>query len=161
MGEKNVFTIAQAEKFPLELGRMPKKVQKAYLRTILPILGKTPDQPDPPRIKRLNGYKALWRMRVSDNYRLVYRVDRAELCVTMLMIDHRAKIYDRLGAKVWNLYFLVPTGRGQFVSDISPVEYDDVLEELSRIQLRYQGKMIVNAKCAPHYVKHLFETDPS
>jgi MoaA/NifB/PqqE/SkfB family radical SAM enzyme len=28
--------------------------------------------------------------------------------------------HDRLGAKVWNLYFLVPTGRGQFVSDITP-----------------------------------------
>ena len=28
--------------------------------------------------------------------------------------------HDGLGAKVWNLYFLVPTGRGQFVSDITP-----------------------------------------
>ena len=28
--------------------------------------------------------------------------------------------HDRLAAKVWNLYFLVPTGRGQFVSDITP-----------------------------------------
>ncbi len=31
--------------------------------------------------------------------------------------------YSRLAAKVWNLYFLVPTGRGQFVSDISPAQY--------------------------------------
>ena len=28
--------------------------------------------------------------------------------------------HERLAAKVWNLYFLVPTGRGQFVSDITP-----------------------------------------
>jgi MoaA/NifB/PqqE/SkfB family radical SAM enzyme len=28
--------------------------------------------------------------------------------------------HDRLAAKVWNLYFLVPTGRGQFVSDMTP-----------------------------------------
>ena len=34
--------------------------------------------------------------------------------------------YERLAAKVWNLYFLVPTGRGQFVSDITPTQYDDV-----------------------------------
>ena len=27
--------------------------------------------------------------------------------------------YERLSAKVWNLYFLVQTGRGQFVSDIT------------------------------------------
>ncbi len=69
--------------------------------------------------------------------------------------------HDELGAKVWNLYFLVQTGRGQFVSDISPAEYDGVLAELSTIQQRYQGRMVVNAKCAPHYVKHLFETDPA
>ena len=31
--------------------------------------------------------------------------------------------HDRLAAKVWNLYFLVPTGRGQFVSDITPAQY--------------------------------------
>ena len=31
--------------------------------------------------------------------------------------------HERLGAKVWNLYFLVPTGRGQFVSDMTPAQY--------------------------------------
>ena len=31
--------------------------------------------------------------------------------------------HERLAAKVWNLYFLVPTGRGQFVSDITPEQY--------------------------------------
>ena len=66
-----------------------------------------------------------------------------------------------LAATVWNLYFLVQTGRGQFVSDLSPGEYDGVLGELSRIQTRYAGRMLVNAKCAPHYVKHLFEEDPA
>jgi radical SAM protein with 4Fe4S-binding SPASM domain len=60
---------------------------------------------------------------------------------------------DRLAAKVWNLYFLVPTGRGQFVSDISPAQYDDVLASLYRIQRKYAGRMLVNAKCAPHYIK--------
>jgi radical SAM protein with 4Fe4S-binding SPASM domain len=68
--------------------------------------------------------------------------------------------WDALGAKVWNLYFLVPTGRGQFVSDIAPGEYDGVLRELSRIQTKYAGRMICNAKCAPHYVKQLFEENP-
>lgn len=65
-----------------------------------------------------------------------------------------------LGAHVWNLYFLVQTGRGQFVSDISPAEYDEVLAELSRVQKAYSGRMVVNAKCAPHYVKRLLEEDP-
>jgi radical SAM protein with 4Fe4S-binding SPASM domain len=65
--------------------------------------------------------------------------------------------HDRLAAKVWNLYFLVPTGRGQFVSDLSPAQYDDVLASLYRLQRKYQGRMLVNAKCAPHYIKTVLE----
>jgi radical SAM protein with 4Fe4S-binding SPASM domain len=65
--------------------------------------------------------------------------------------------HDRLAAKVWNLYFLVPTGRGQFVSDITPAQYDDVLGSLYRIQRKYDRRMLVNAKCAPHYIKTVLE----
>ena len=68
--------------------------------------------------------------------------------------------YEKMSAKVWNLYFLVQTGRGQFVSDIEPDEYDRVLATLHELQERYRDRMIVNAKCAPHYVKTVFERDP-
>src|SRR5262245_10215771 len=68
--------------------------------------------------------------------------------------------HDTLAAKVWNLYFLVPTGRGAFVSDIAPDAYDRILEGLNRFQRHYAGRMLVNAKCAPHYVKTLIEQDP-
>jgi radical SAM protein with 4Fe4S-binding SPASM domain len=64
--------------------------------------------------------------------------------------------HERLRANVWNLYFLVPTGRGQFVSDITPAQYDEVLTALARLQRRYAGRMLVNAKCAPHFVRTLF-----
>ena len=65
--------------------------------------------------------------------------------------------YERLSAKVWNLYFLVPTGRGQFVSDMTPSQYDEVLGSLYRIQKKYASRMLVNAKCAPHYIKTVLE----
>ncbi|HKQ96751.1 MAG TPA: radical SAM protein [Candidatus Polarisedimenticolia bacterium] len=65
--------------------------------------------------------------------------------------------HERLRARVWNLYFLVPTGRGQFVSDIAPEEYDGILATLARLQRDYAGKMIVNAKCAPHFIKTVLE----
>ena len=73
--------------------------------------------------------------------------------------------HDRLAAKVWNLYFLVPTGRGQFVSDMTSAQYDDVLASLYQIQRKYSGRMLVNAKCAPHFIKTVLEhagdeTDP-
>ncbi len=65
--------------------------------------------------------------------------------------------HERLAAKVWNLYFLVPTGRGQFVSDMTPAQYDEVLASLYRIQRTYDRRMLVNAKCAPHYIKTVLE----
>jgi radical SAM protein with 4Fe4S-binding SPASM domain len=65
--------------------------------------------------------------------------------------------HDQLAAKVWNLYFLVPTGRGQFVSDITAAQYDEVLASLYRIQRKYDRRMLVNAKCAPHYIKTVLE----
>ena len=65
--------------------------------------------------------------------------------------------HERLAAKVWNLYFLVPTGRGQFVSDMTPEQYDEVLASLYLIQRKYSGRMLVNAKCAPHYIKTVLE----
>lgn len=69
--------------------------------------------------------------------------------------------HERLAAKVWNLYFLVPTGRGQFVSDMTPAQYDDVLASLYRIQRKYERRMLVNAKCAPHYIRTVLENFPA
>ena len=68
--------------------------------------------------------------------------------------------YERLAAKVWNLYFLVPTGRGQFVSDMTPAQYDEVLASLYRIQRKFDRRMLVNAKCAPHFIKTVLENAP-
>jgi radical SAM protein with 4Fe4S-binding SPASM domain len=70
--------------------------------------------------------------------------------------------HHELAAKVWNLYFLVPTGRGAHVSDLDAADYDRVLAELHLLQKRYAGRMLVNAKCAPHYVRLLQgEAEPS
>jgi radical SAM protein with 4Fe4S-binding SPASM domain len=68
--------------------------------------------------------------------------------------------HDQLGAKVWNLYFLVPTGRGEYVSDLEPADYDAVLEGLHHLQRRFEGRMLINAKCAPHHVRTALAHDP-
>jgi radical SAM protein with 4Fe4S-binding SPASM domain len=36
---------------------------------------------------------------------------------------------------------------------MTAAEYDEVLASLYRIQRKYTGRMLVNAKCAPHYIK--------
>lgn len=62
-----------------------------------------------------------------------------------------------LGAKVFNLYFLVRTGRGKTVMDITPAQYEAMLSTLFELQAKYRGKMLVAAKCAPHYKRVIYE----
>lgn len=64
-----------------------------------------------------------------------------------------------LGARVFNLFFLVCTGKGQELTDITPQQYDQALHQLYTIQKNYQGKMMVGAKCAPHYRRIVYEHD--
>ncbi len=64
------------------------------------------------------------------------------------------------GAVSFNCYFLVPTGRGAALSDLSPVDYEAVLTDLARWEHAYRGRMLVRAKCAPHFMRLVHQTDP-
>jgi len=63
------------------------------------------------------------------------------------------------GARVLNVFFLVCTGRGEAMSDISPQRYEQVLRELVQSQARYSD-LIIRARCAPHYKRVAFQCNP-
>ncbi|MDQ3346929.1 MAG: radical SAM protein [Acidobacteriota bacterium] len=121
------------------------------------------DALDPDRHDRFRGVRGAWRNTVEgaeilNRTGLPFIVQTTAGSHNLHELEAIADFaHDRLAAKVWNLYFLVPTGRGQFVSDITPAQYDEVLASLYRIQGNYQGRMLVNAKCAPHYIKTVLE----
>lgn len=54
----------------------------------------------------------------------------------------------REGATGFNLYFLVCTGRGEELSDITPAQYEQALASLVEAQQLYP-QMMVRARCAP------------
>lgn len=66
------------------------------------------------------------------------------------------------GAVAFNCYFLVATGRGEGLGrgDLSPDEYETVLADLARWQRDYRGQLMVRAKCAPHFMRHVHQIDP-
>ena len=64
------------------------------------------------------------------------------------------------GAVAFNCYFLVATGRGAGLSDLAPAEYELVLADLAQWQREYRGRMMVRAKCAPHFMRHVHALDP-
>ncbi|MGQ4807149.1 PqqA peptide cyclase [Candidatus Entotheonellaceae bacterium PAL068K] len=83
-----------------------------------------------------------------------------------------------LGARVLNFFFLVRTGRGADLMDITPAQYERLLAAIARAQRVGQqpapnqledpwsvptgrsGAMAIRAKCAPHLRRILYELDP-
>ena len=64
------------------------------------------------------------------------------------------------GAVAFNCYFLVATGRGASLTDLTPADYEAVLADLARWERAYRGRMLVRAKCAPHFMRHVHRSDP-
>ena len=123
------------------------------------------DALDPQRHDAFRRVRGAWQNTV-EGARILTRVGLPFIVQTTVGAHNRDELeaiaafaHDELGAKVWNLYFLVPSGRGSFVSDLSPAEYDQVLAQLAEIQRRWASKMLVNAKCAPHFVRTLLSAD--
>jgi MoaA/NifB/PqqE/SkfB family radical SAM enzyme len=54
------------------------------------------------------------------------------------------------GAWVLNFFFLVCTGRGESMTDISPARYEQVLNQILQAQEQSQD-LIIRARCAPHF----------
>jgi len=63
------------------------------------------------------------------------------------------------GAHVLNIFFLVCTGRGESMSDITPDRYEQVLHQLVEAQA-VTDDLIIRARCAPHYKRVAYEHDP-
>jgi len=64
------------------------------------------------------------------------------------------------GAVSFNVYFLVPTGRGTRLAPLTALEYETSLAELERLHREYLGRMLVRAKCAPHFMRHVHTASP-
>jgi radical SAM protein with 4Fe4S-binding SPASM domain len=64
------------------------------------------------------------------------------------------------GARVLNVFFLVCTGRGESMSDISPLTYERVLNQLVAAQEQSRD-MLIRARCAPHFKRIAYQRNPA
>jgi AdoMet-dependent heme synthase len=63
------------------------------------------------------------------------------------------------GAMVLNVFFLVCTGRGEKVTNISRDTYDRVLARVTEAA-HAEDQLMIRAKCAPHFKRLALELDP-
>lgn len=71
------------------LARLPGRVAPAIVEFMLGPLSENPHRVGHPLQRELEG---LWSAR-RGAYRVVYEIDEARHCVTVLRIDHRADVY--------------------------------------------------------------------
>jgi radical SAM protein with 4Fe4S-binding SPASM domain len=64
-----------------------------------------------------------------------------------------------LGAKVFSPFFLVCTGRGEELTDLSPQQYEHVLQQALRAQDNFKS-MMIRTRCAPTVRRIIAERDP-
>jgi radical SAM protein with 4Fe4S-binding SPASM domain len=64
-----------------------------------------------------------------------------------------------LGAKVFSPFFLVCTGRGEELTDISPQQYEKVLSLIVESQGRHND-MMIRTRCAPTVRRILYQRNP-
>jgi len=74
-------------------------------------------------------------------------------------IDDMVAFARDAGAMVLNVFFLFCTGRGEKYTDISPEKYEQVLRRVAHAA-RNEKRLMVRAKCAPHFKRIAMEIDP-
>ncbi len=72
------------------------------------------------------------------------------------MIDFTKSV----GAHLLNIFFLVCTGRGEKMSDITPQRYEEALNHIVEAQQRHP-ELMIRARCAPHYKRITYQHDPN
>jgi len=147
------------------------------------------DSTDPARHDRFRHLPGAWQGAVRAARAL--RDEGLDFSIHMSVTDWNVReipamidLAQDLGAKVLNLFFLVRTGRGERLTDITPDQYEEILTYLARVQgvgngegrtpsvferqddpwsvpTGRAGGLLIRAKCAPHFRRIIWQLDPA
>jgi len=129
------WTIQFLEGFQDDYASASKKVQKAYTKSVKKRLEEDPTNHNDSAIKKLDGWESIWRYRIADEYRLIYRTDIKDKTVTLMLLGHRDKIYERLGHT---------DGKGPTYEIISDEDLGHVLEKVPDEEQRKKAKLLAD-----------------
>jgi len=90
-----MYKIEMTDNLQLNLQSIHKKVRTRLIKESYARLRNNPEEP--PEIKKLRGWKDVYRLKILQDYRAIYRVDRDSKVVTLLIVGHRSKVYEQLG----------------------------------------------------------------
>ncbi len=104
--------------------------------------------------KTVSGIEALKRHNIDFQLQITVTKNNYDEIPAVIEYAHKK------GARAVNIFFLVCTGRGQEMADITPKEYEAMLVYLAKAQKEYEDKIMVRARCAPHFLRVVQEINP-
>ncbi len=127
-------------------------------------VGLSIDSLRPERHDAFRGRKGAWGrvMAAVDacrDVRMPFQIHFSATDETADEIDAMVAFARDAGALVLNVFFMVCTGRGEKYADISPAKYEHVLRRVA-VAARRETRLMVRAKCAPHFKRIAMEMDP-
>jgi radical SAM protein len=72
-------------------------------------------------------------------------------------LEDMAELVDELGVVFWEVFFLVPMGRGKGLAPLAASQCEKLFDVLYRAQKK--GTFVVKVTEAPHYRRHVFERE--
>lgn len=128
-------------------------------------LGISLDSLDPGYHDRFRGLPGAWRKTMAG-------IEACQRAGMMFQIhfsvtdDNADELEDMIafarttGAAVLNVFFLVCTGRGETLSNISRPVYERVLRRIAAAARDEESGLLIRARCAPHFKRMVLELDP-
>ncbi|MEM3451311.1 MAG: radical SAM protein [Nitrososphaerales archaeon] len=101
--------------------------------------------------------EALKAARIVKNYGLDLQINTTVSKYNVNFLNEIRSLVLSLGASSWDLFMLIPTGKGRIEMEIEPKEYEKVMSFV--YELRKNFLMNVKMTCAPHYVRFVIERE--
>lgn len=122
------------------------------------------DSLDPARHDRFRGVDGAWEktMHSIEYCRQAKLSFQIHFSITQNNVEELADMVsfsNSCGARVLNFFFLVCTGRGESMSDISPARYEEALKEIITLQ-QTNPSLIIRPRCAPHFKRVAWQQNP-
>ncbi len=145
-------------------GLLDDKVATRLVAAKLKGVGVSLDSLDPAAHNRFRGIAKAWEKTVAalgvmQSKGMSFLIEMTVTQENRHELSAMADFAIEKGAAALNVFFLVRTGRGANLNDITATEYEETLCELAALQKKHAGRLLLNAKCAPHYRRVLWELD--
>jgi radical SAM protein with 4Fe4S-binding SPASM domain len=133
-------------------GEVAKKLKEAGITTVSVSLDSSvPEKHDAFRSVKGSWEKAVGAIKALKENNVLVQVNTTVTQQNYGEIDDIMSLVENIGVENFHLFFLVPTGRGVKIEDISPAKYEDMIRTVFAKTAKH--KLNVRPSCAPQFMR--------